>query len=118
MYMVKLINKQMRDEIPNKLNREVLNDTGNIAFRWCLGLLRSCFYSSAPPTPQWTSSTKEFVEQVVLIDTQPSFSSRNGLFSYKWSIMPLIEIVYALYVPCMYADLHYVCLVFFSLRVD
>jgi hypothetical protein len=108
MYMVKLINKQKRDEIP-----EVLNDIGNIAFRRCLGLQRSCFCSSAPPTPQWSSSTMEFVEQVVLIGTQPSSSSRNGLFSCKWSIMPLIEIVYALYVPCMYADLHYVCLVFF-----
>jgi hypothetical protein len=46
MYMVKLINKQKRDKIPNKLNREVLNDIGNIAFRWCLGLLRSYFCTS------------------------------------------------------------------------
>jgi hypothetical protein len=35
-------------------------------FRGCLGLLCSRFSSSAPRTPPWSSSTVEFVKQVLL----------------------------------------------------
>ena len=68
------------------------------------GMLRSRFCSFVPLTLSWSSSAMKFVKQMVLFDTQPSSSSRNRLFLYKWSIMPLIEIalnVYALYVPCV-----------------
>jgi hypothetical protein len=37
-----------------------------VALRACLGLLCSRFFSSAPRTPPWSSSTVEFVEQVLL----------------------------------------------------
>jgi len=63
----------------------------------CLGLLRSHFFSSAPRTPPWSSSTIEFVEQVVLFGTQLCSSSKNGLFSCKWSIMRLIEIAFDIF---------------------
>jgi len=58
----------------------------------CLGRLRSCFCSSAPPTLPGSDSIVEFVEQVVLFGTQLSSSSRNGLFACKWYIMPLIYV--------------------------
>jgi hypothetical protein len=40
--------------------------TAKEVFRGCLGLLCSRFSSSAPRTPPWSSSTVEFVEQVLL----------------------------------------------------
>jgi len=54
--------------------------------------LRSGFFSSAPQTLLWSTFTIEFIEQEVLFGTQLCFNSRNRLFPYKWSIMPLIEI--------------------------
>jgi hypothetical protein len=38
----------------------------HVVVRRCLGLLFSHFSSSAPRTPPWSSSTVEFVEQVLL----------------------------------------------------
>jgi hypothetical protein len=51
------------------------------------------FFQLCSTNSIWSSSTVEFVEQVVLFDTRLCSSSRNGLFPCKWSIMPLIEIV-------------------------
>jgi hypothetical protein len=59
--------------------------------RGCLGLLCSHFFSYAPRTPPWSSSTIEFVEHVVLFGTQLCSSYA------KWSIMPLIEIAFDIF---------------------
>jgi hypothetical protein len=55
------------------------------------------FFSYAPQTPPWSSSTIEFVEQMVLFGTHLWSSSKNGLFSCKWSIMPLIKIAFDIF---------------------
>jgi hypothetical protein len=46
--------------------REQKNDVPFFILKACLGLLYSCFFSFAPRTPPWSSSTVEFVEQVLL----------------------------------------------------
>ena len=58
-------------------------------FFFCFRLFCSSFFSSAPPTPPWGSSTVKFLlEQLILFGTQSSSSSTFVRFPDKGLICP------------------------------